>query len=144
MHEVQKPPDHFLYGSNLLGVYNKNLGTTKFQYKMSSTFYFNHTFTALAAPNWSLPPFFPPIRNAAPPRMQQFLDVMLNPVGKLGPFPLGTTAELRKSPHWILLVLYKQNTSCWGCLRHSLFENCIVKTGDMHLENLVEFRNVRL
>lgn len=39
MHEVQKPPDHFLYGSNLLGVYNKNLGTTKFQYKMSSTFY---------------------------------------------------------------------------------------------------------
>lgn len=51
MHEVRKPPDHFLYGSNLLGVYNKNLGTTKFQYKISSTFYFNHTFTALAAPN---------------------------------------------------------------------------------------------
>lgn len=80
---------------------------TKFQYKMSSTFYVNHTSAELAAPNWSLPPFFSPSRNAASPRMQLFSDLMLNPVWKVGPFPavnLGTTAELRRGPHWALPV----------------------------------------
>lgn len=70
---------------------------------MSSTFYFNHTFAELAAPNWSVPPFFfSPIRNAVPPGMQLFSGFMLNPVWKLNPFPavnLGTTAEPRRVPH---------------------------------------------
>lgn len=78
---------------NLLGVYNKNVETSKFQYKMSSPFYFNHTFAELAAPNWSLPPFFLPLQ------MQSHQECKY-PIWKLSPFPdvnLGTRAGQRRS-----------------------------------------------
>jgi len=45
-------------------------------------------------------------------------------------------AEPGRDPHWLLLFVYKQNTSYWGCLRHNLFANCIVKASEVCLENL--------
>lgn len=87
---------------NLLGVYNKNVGTAKFHIKCQAL-----SISTMLLLNWQHQIavyllFFSPIRNAAPPRMQQFSDFMLNPVWKLDPFPdvnLGTTAELGVGPH---------------------------------------------
>lgn len=87
---------------NLLGVYNKNVGTAKFHIKCQAL-----SISTMLLLNWQhqialyLLFFFFLLLEIQPlQECNNFL--MLNPVWKLDPFPdvnLGTTAELGLGPH---------------------------------------------